>query len=419
MPIRSTVVILTTSFPFGNTFEGNFISPELRHLQARFPSVHLIPCKQTNTATALDQSLTLHTGLAERLGFPSAIKLAQHCLSGALTATPSPPAASDVRPSILSKKTLPNWANLGMAQTVYSYLDECLGRKLWAPDDTVFYAYWCKYTAIALTWLKQKHPSIRVVARAHRGDLYAADAPFGLVTRQSSILNGLDRIFCISQDGIQYLSEHFPESRRKLTLARLGTPAPNFRAQPSPDDEVRIVSCSRAAPVKRLHLIWEAVQHLSQIDDRKIHWQHFGDGPDLQKLRKVTTGNLSVKLKVDFTGAVPLSEIMSYYQTKPVDLLINASQSEGIPVSMMEAMSCGIPCVGPAVGGIPELLQSSSGGELVSADANPQELARAITQIVSCRHEWQARSDAAYQVWCTHYNADINFSAFSDCLPGL
>ena len=47
------------------------------------------------------------------------------------------------------------------------------------------------------------------------------------------------------------------------------------------------------------------------------------------------------------------------------DLLMNVSYFEGIPVSMMEALSVGIPLLGPDVGGVSEIIKNGYNGFLV------------------------------------------------------
>ena len=54
-------------------------------------------------------------------------------------------------------------------------------------------------------------------------------------------------------------------------------------------------------------------------------------------------------------------EVMEYYKNNLVDLFVNMSESEGLPVSMMEAMSFGVPVIAPDVGGIKEIVDENSG----------------------------------------------------------
>ena len=60
-------------------------------------------------------------------------------------------------------------------------------------------------------------------------------------------------------------------------------------------------------------------------------------------------------------GSLSAAEVLRVYEDAPFDVFINTSQKEGVPVSIMEAMRCGIPVIAPAVGGIPELISPDTG----------------------------------------------------------
>jgi len=53
----------------------------------------------------------------------------------------------------------------------------------------------------------------------------------------------------------------------------------------------------------------------------------------------------------------------AYYES--LDIYINTSLHEGIPMSILEAMAAGIPVVAPQVGGIPEIITDGEEGLLV------------------------------------------------------
>jgi L-malate glycosyltransferase len=66
-----------------------------------------------------------------------------------------------------------------------------------------------------------------------------------------------------------------------------------------------------------------------------------------------------------------------------LDLLVLPSRTEGLPMVLLEAMACGVPCVGTAVGAIPQLLADGAG--LVVPPEDPKALAAALSRVLSDR----------------------------------
>lgn len=60
---------------------------------------------------------------------------------------------------------------------------------------------------------------------------------------------------------------------------------------------------------------------------------------------------------VNFIGRVNPEEVRNYLLS--CDIFMHISRTEGLPRAVIEAMGAGLPCVGTAVGGIPELLEDS------------------------------------------------------------
>ncbi len=83
-----------------------------------------------------------------------------------------------------------------------------------------------------------------------------------------------------------------------------------------------------------------------------LEWKHYGDGDYRGEIEKMVNKNVLV-------GQVSNAEIIGALNLyKETGFLINVSKYEGIPVSMMEAMSFGIPCIGTDVGGVSEIIDS-------------------------------------------------------------
>ena len=78
-------------------------------------------------------------------------------------------------------------------------------------------------------------------------------------------------------------------------------------------------------------------------------------------------------------GAFSNREVFDFYKSHPVDFLINVSNNEGIPVSIMEAHSFSIPVVATNVGGTSEIVNEEN-GILLPADPDTGELANLYSQ---------------------------------------
>jgi glycosyltransferase involved in cell wall biosynthesis len=90
-----------------------------------------------------------------------------------------------------------------------------------------------------------------------------------------------------------------------------------------------------------------------------------GDGPERPHLEdRVAARGLGEK--VIFLGQVP--DIASALER--FDVFVLTSRYEGLPISLLEAMSTGLPVVGTAVGGIPEAVEEGVSGFLVERQEN-------------------------------------------------
>jgi glycosyltransferase involved in cell wall biosynthesis len=110
---------------------------------------------------------------------------------------------------------------------------------------------------------------------------------------------------------------------------------------------------------------------------------------------------------------------MEFYRNTPVHLFISTSRSEGVPVSMMEALSFGIPVMATAVGGVPELV-SNHVGHLLKINPLPQEVAQAISNFISLPPaEQYVKRQAARTVWEHNWSASTNYPSFCNTLIQL
>jgi glycosyltransferase involved in cell wall biosynthesis len=97
---------------------------------------------------------------------------------------------------------------------------------------------------------------------------------------------------------------------------------------------------------------------------------------------------LGVAHLVDFRGMLPAGESV-FAALDECDLFVMPSRQEGMPRAMIEAMARGLPCIGSAVGGIPQLLDA----ENLVPPGNSADLAAKIIEVGKFpgRMEWMSR----------------------------
>lgn len=134
----------------------------------------------------------------------------------------------------------------------------------------------------------------------------------------------------------------------------------------------RIVYLGRLVPVKRIELIIEAVDMLEQAHPGVFCLEIVGDGPLRAELESFAS---TVSAEVQFRGFqhAPLNNLSR------AAALVLASEHEGLPMAVLEALTLGVPVVAPRTGAIPEIVPPS-GGRVLS-NVSPASLAEAIGEV--------------------------------------
>ncbi len=282
------------------------------------------------------------------------------------------------------------------------------------------YSYWMNNMAAGIALFKQKYPKTKAICRAHGWDVYFERHNPPYLPLRNFIIENLDACFCISENGKQYLENLVSVSgKNHLKLSRLGTLNNLNKKNETNNSSLSIVSCSNIIPLKRINLIIEA---LAQIENIQIKWTHFGDGELAAETKNYADKVLSSRpdIKYSFAGQISNKELLNYYSNNPVDLFINASETEGLPVSIMEAFSFGIPAIAMNVGGISEIIQDGVNGFLLSADSSANEMAAAIINFHSLSEtEKNNFRSGAFNTWDEKFNAEKNYRRFIESISNL
>lgn len=275
--------------------------------------------------------------------------------------------------------------------------------------NDIYYSNWFVDWSLSLTLLKKKNIISNFCTRAHRYDLYDNEYPIGFIPFKKFQTKYVDVVASISQDGIEYLKEYNPELRNKLHLFRLGSPDNGINPINS-SSTLQIVTCSNLKPVKRIHLLVEALKQVKST----IEWNHFGDGLLSEEIQSQCL-SLPSNIKYIFHGRLTSSDLLEFYRKHSVDCLINLSSSEGIPVSMMEAISFGIPIIATNIGGTSEIINSQS-GILLDSDFKIEELVSILDNLNDSKLRTEEFRNSTRKFWLNNFNAKNCFSKFADFL---
>jgi glycosyltransferase involved in cell wall biosynthesis len=243
---------------------------------------------------------------------------------------------------------------------------------------------------------------VPAIVRFHGTDIYE-EIPEneGYIPYREYLLSHLSCAVFISEFGMNYIKNKYSHISFRAELFRLGVSDQGI-SSPSSDNVLRLVTCSNILHVKRLDILLGA---LSMIKIN-VCWTHIGDGPLRQDLlRKIQV--LPKNISAQFLGQMPNEMVRKNYIENCFDLFLCLSRSEGIPVSIMEALAAGIPVFATRVGGIPELVDDSV-GKLLPISITPDILKEELLDYYylpersknnyreNARKRWSAMADEKY-----------------------
>ncbi|NJN27829.1 MAG: glycosyltransferase [Cyclobacteriaceae bacterium] len=220
-------------------------------------------------------------------------------------------------------------------------------------SNTVLYYYWGNNQTLLVPFLKKMGYG-KIVVRFHGFDLYK-DRLGGYQPFRRPLLEALSIAAPISEFGLRYLKQEYSDIKFNARVLRLGVKGTG-KSPRSQNGCVNIVSCSRIIRLKRIELIPRILKQLPF----RIKWTHIGDGEFINLVYEEIK-ELPQNMKFELTGWMSADEVPEYYRNNAVDLFISLSESEGIPVSIMEALAAGIPVFSTDVGGIREIVNDEVG----------------------------------------------------------
>lgn len=398
--MKNTLVIIADHYPFG--VKESFLEDEVKYLADCFDRIFIIS-RNTEKSKRKTPS-NVFSFSVKKISFSTFIHFAIFLFSkDAISEFKKASSVHDITDIL---KHIYHSSEL-------TPLLELVCNKYSGTDNITLYSYWLFYGSLAIARTKTVFPGIKAVSRAHGYDLYENLKKNNYIPFRTFLTSNLNCIYFISDHGRKYFAARYGQNKCRYKVSYLGSEKIAHKDE-GRNSAFSIVSCSSVDENKRVHLIVEA---LSEIDGLRIKWTHIGSGTSMNKLKKTAKELLSNNRRIDYylTGQLPHGEAINYLQNNRPDCFINTSRSEGLPVSIIEAFSLGIPVIAPDIGGVREILDKKT-GILMRKNFKSTDLSKAILNLAYNSQKHRELSIQAFNKWSAKFDAVKNFSTFARSL---
>lgn len=248
----------------------------------------------------------------------------------------------------------------------------CYARAMQAADTNVIHAHFAWSASVAASVISQLS-GIPFSIHTHAFDLFAANKK-GVQAR----LRSASKIVTISEYNARYIRQLIPSA--DVEVVRCGVDVNCLMSREHQDRvPVKILSVGRLIEKKGHEYLIKACGLVARRGTA-FQCRIVGAGPLRQTLLR-SIQHLGLGDSVQLIGELQQEEILELYRDVDVFVLpcvvSTNGDRDGIPVALIEAMACGLPCVSTGVSGISELIEDGKNGFIV-----PQRNAAALAQVL-------------------------------------
>ena len=168
-----------------------------------------------------------------------------------------------------------------------------------------------------------------------------------------------NRTVVVSEDIQKAFIKQFGFKESKISMIHNGIEIPDLIPERENKEIFVIGSAGRLCPVKDYPFMVEIAKAVKE-KTKNIRFHLAGEGPEHSKLQALIQ---RYGLSKTFVLKGHLDDMLPFYRS--LDLYLNTSVHEGIPMSILEAMAHGLPVVAPNVGGISEVVDNGEDGYLI------------------------------------------------------
>lgn len=201
--------------------------------------------------------------------------------------------------------------------------------------------------------------------------------------------------------------------KNKIEIINNGVFIPEENTNIFTNDQINITIVSRLVSHKNIKKIIRAI---SDLNDPLIYLNIIGDGPELNQLQKISLESNN-KDNIIFHGKLNRNDINHIFLKS--DIYIQASNYEGLPHSLLEAMSYGIPVLCTPVGECKEILGNEDRGYILDLPVSKNNIKSKISQIIGEKDIANKKGERGKDFINEKYNLTNSFNLYKNLFTRL
>jgi glycosyltransferase involved in cell wall biosynthesis len=391
--------LFTMSYPYGNG--EPFLETELNYLAGKFRKIFIYPTTVSSTKRSLPVNVELRDLETSKLQY-STLKIIISNL-GLITSVHLKEIAKANKNNTYLKHIREFNSRFCKSVALADKIEEKAGSET---KGDIFYSFWMNESAEALAVLKKRKSIKKFVFRANGFDLYDVQAKYNYIAFRPFIFEQADKMFAVAKKGSEYMKS-FNICPEKITHSYFGTEDHGISVF-NPNEKFTIFTCSDLRRIKRVDSMVDILKNI----DFPVKWIHHGNRGDNEKVFYEKVKELPSNVEfVLHERKDNYNDVLQFFKNNHFNLFVLLSSIEGLPVSLIEAISFGIPVLATDVGGVSEVINSGNGIS-IEKDFDPEAVAAKIIGFSKSEMntvEWRknVRRD-----WEQRFSAKVNYENF-------
>jgi glycosyltransferase involved in cell wall biosynthesis len=208
----------------------------------------------------------------------------------------------------------------------------------------------------------------------------------------------VNHTFAVSEKTRLKAKALFSWPKDKIIVINNGVSIASLINNKTSKSKVVVGTVSRLIPLKKIEDLIQCVHTFNLSEHLAV--KIFGDGPEKQTLEALVK-ELELRDCIQFMGNV-IDESIIY---SSIDCLVICSETEGLPMVLLESMAHGVPCISTQVGAIPDVINAGDSGFLYDV-GNLEQLAHYLKIICSDKNLLAQKGLNGKNYVTQHYSID-------------